>query len=132
MMGNDLLAICTNANFTAETLEEFAENKLETIRFRRADRSGRNQKPERDTAQLERWANIEAAGAAKIRQLVGLVEVLRQAEEALKLAYRFHHLQDPEVGSNELSDALCAALCQVVGDKGFQEWSEEVCPSDQD
>jgi len=45
---------------------------------------------------------------------------------ALQLAYRKHHLDDDNVGWEELSDALCHALCEAMGDEGFQRWSAEM------
>jgi len=53
---------------------------------------------------------------------------ISRTKAALQLAYRFHHMGDPDVGSNELGDALCDALCELMGDEGFQEWSKEVRP----
>jgi hypothetical protein len=42
--------------------------------------------------------------------------------EACKLAYRKHHLDDDRVGWVELSDALLDALCNDMGDEGFEMW----------
>jgi len=41
---------------------------------------------------------------------------------AVKLAYRKHHLDDRSVGWEELSDALFNTLCDAMGDIGFDEW----------
>jgi hypothetical protein len=41
---------------------------------------------------------------------------------ALKKAYRKHVQNDDRIGWNELGDVLCDALCEGIGDKGFQEW----------
>ena len=41
---------------------------------------------------------------------------------ACKLAYRKHHLNDDSIGWNELGDCLLDALCNEMGDEGFQEW----------
>lgn len=41
---------------------------------------------------------------------------------AVKLAYRKHHLDDPSVGWEELSNALFNTLCDAMGDVGFYEW----------
>jgi len=41
---------------------------------------------------------------------------------ACKLAYRKHHLNDDSIGWDELSDCLLDALCNEMGDDGFQEW----------
>jgi hypothetical protein len=50
---------------------------------------------------------------------------LRRAEALLRLCYRKHHMDDPSIGSNELSDALCNTLCEFMGDSEFQEWSHD-------
>ena len=42
--------------------------------------------------------------------------------DAVKMAYRKHHLDDPSVGWDELSDTLMMALCNEMGDKAFQDW----------
>ena len=44
----------------------------------------------------------------------------------LKMAYQKHALNDDSVGWDELTDELCNALCEVMGDKGFQDWLDEV------
>ena len=41
---------------------------------------------------------------------------------ACKLAYRKHHLNDESIGWEELGDCLLDALCNEMGDDGFQEW----------
>jgi len=46
--------------------------------------------------------------------------------DAVKMAYRKHHLDDPSVGWDELSDVLMIALCNEMGDKGFQSWLNQV------
>ena len=46
--------------------------------------------------------------------------------EALKLAYRKHCLGDDSIGWNELSDCLLDALCNELGDDGFQKWLASV------
>lgn len=45
---------------------------------------------------------------------------------AVKLAYRKHHLGDDSIGWDELSEALLNALCNSMGDEGFQAWLKEV------
>lgn len=46
-----------------------------------------------------------------------------QLVDVLKLAYRKWHLDDPDVGSEELSGILCDILCEAMTDKEFQKWS---------
>ncbi len=41
---------------------------------------------------------------------------------AVQKAYRKHHLNDPNIGWEELSDILFNSLCEVMTDKGFQSW----------
>lgn len=55
-------------------------------------------------------------------------DLIRQSDGLLavaKLAYRKHHLDDQNVGWDELSDRLCDALCNVMGDARFQAWLQE-------
>ena len=42
--------------------------------------------------------------------------------DAVKLAYRKHHLGDESIGWGELSECLLDALCNAMGDDGYQEW----------
>jgi len=50
--------------------------------------------------------------------------------DAVKMAYRKHVLDDPEVGWDELSDRLRLALCDAMEDEGFVKWLDEVNPAD--
>lgn len=51
-----------------------------------------------------------------------------QMLDALKFAYRKHHLDDESIGWDELSDVLLDALCEAIGDRAFQAWIDEVSP----
>jgi hypothetical protein len=51
-----------------------------------------------------------------------LVDPCRELLEACKMAYRKHHLNDQSIGWDELSEVLLNALCNTMGDKGFNEW----------
>lgn len=42
--------------------------------------------------------------------------------EAVKLAYRKHHLDDPDIGWDELSDKLGDALNNAMGADGYLAW----------
>ena len=42
--------------------------------------------------------------------------------EAVKLAYRKHHLGDDSIGWDELSEKLLDALCNTMGADGYLEW----------
>ena len=43
---------------------------------------------------------------------------------ACKMAYKKHQLDDDSIGWDELGEVLCSVLCEVMGDKEFQEWVE--------
>jgi hypothetical protein len=62
----------------------------------------------------------EAIGGLKIH--TDKLELL----DTVKLVYMKHCLNDPEIGWEELSDKLLNTLCNVMGDKGYQEWLEKV------
>lgn len=47
---------------------------------------------------------------------------------AAQMAYRKHVLNDESVGWHELEDTLLNALCEVMGDKGFAQWLDEIAP----
>lgn len=52
----------------------------------------------------------------------------RRADEIIKLAYRKLSMGDDSIGSNELGDEMANYLCDLMGDKGYQEWLESVSP----
>lgn len=45
---------------------------------------------------------------------------------ACKLAYRKHVLNDDSIGWSELGDILLDAICNEIGDNGYQKWLKEV------
>ena len=47
---------------------------------------------------------------------------LEVAENAVKAAYRKHHLGDESIGWDELATTLQCALCEIMGDSGYQQW----------
>lgn len=55
------------------------------------------------------------------------VEATRQKEllNVVKAAYLKHHCGQDNVGWNKLSDMMCDALCNAMGDVGFQRWLDE-------
>ena len=53
-------------------------------------------------------------------------EVQTQMLEALKMAYRKHHVEDERIGWDELSDVLCDALCNAMGNREYIEWSRDI------
>lgn len=46
--------------------------------------------------------------------------------EAVKLAYRKHHLGDDTIGWDELSDKLHNAICNAMGDRAYIEWMDSL------
>jgi hypothetical protein len=52
-------------------------------------------------------------------------EQIKSAVDAIKLAYRKHHLGDESVGWEELSDFLHNTMCNILGDEEYNEWVEE-------
>ena len=48
--------------------------------------------------------------------------------DAVKLAYRKHHMGDNSIGWDELSTTLHDALCYSLGDGGFCAWVETIEP----
>jgi len=45
---------------------------------------------------------------------------------AVQAAYRKHHLDDDRIGWDELGNILLDALCNQMGDGGYQAWLERV------
>jgi len=43
---------------------------------------------------------------------------------AVKMAYRKHHKDDPDIGWEELSEVLYHALAEVMGDDEFVKWNK--------
>jgi len=60
-------------------------------------------------------------GPAK-RDNATLIACTPELLEAVKLAYRKHHLDDPSIGWDELSEKLLDALCNAMGADGYLEW----------
>jgi hypothetical protein len=46
--------------------------------------------------------------------------------EAVKLAYRKHHIGDDRIGWDELSEVLLCAICNTIGDEEYNKWIREV------
>ncbi len=49
-----------------------------------------------------------------------------ELEEAVVMAYKKHHLDDPDIGWEELDDCLANAICNALGDEYFQSLNESV------
>lgn len=64
--------------------------------------------------------------AIKNGKKIRYLEPESQTLAALKLAYRKHHLSDESIGWDELSNVMLYALCEELGDAGFQQWLESV------
>ena len=50
--------------------------------------------------------------------------------DACKLAYRKHVLNDDSVGWDELGNCLLDAICNEIGDDGYQQWLQQVNSAD--
>jgi hypothetical protein len=61
-----------------------------------------------------------------IRHLQATLAVERASKvvllRVLQAAYLKHHVGIDDVGWNKLSDMMCDALCEAMGDRDFQEW----------
>ena len=62
---------------------------------------------------------LEIIAKAKYAEMEAENERLRSAAQ---FAYRKHHLDDPNIGWDELSDILYTALCESMGDNEFVKW----------
>lgn len=45
---------------------------------------------------------------------------------AVQMAYRKHHMDDESIGWEELDQILFDALCNSMGDCGYQKWMSEM------
>jgi len=45
--------------------------------------------------------------------------------DTIKMAYRKHHLDDPSIGWEELSDNMQNTMCEIMGDSSFCEFIEQ-------
>lgn len=45
---------------------------------------------------------------------------------AVLCAYVKHHMVDPEIGWDELSEILHDAICEAIGDDAFCEWVKRI------
>jgi len=50
--------------------------------------------------------------------------------ETLQKAYRYVHLADPDIGTQELANLLCDELCEIMGDEGFKGWLQALMEND--
>jgi hypothetical protein len=58
---------------------------------------------------------------------ISLIKVTRGSLlHAVQSAYHKHHLGDDSIGWDELSDIMCDALCNEMGNVGFQKWLKKV------
>jgi len=77
--------------------------------------------------QVARWMNrTEKAEFERDKALVCKLDLLRVVE----LAYRKHQLDDHTIGSCELGDRLCDAICNEVGASVFSAWVEGIDDGD--
>ena len=54
------------------------------------------------------------------------LEIQNQLIEAIKMAYRKHHLGHESIGEEELGNILLDALCNAIGSNEFHFWIMEV------
>lgn len=77
--------------------------------------------------QMKDYIGAQRSKIDKLEMIAETVSSDRDAlAEAVKLAYRKHHMGDEDVGWNELSDRLRDALCNSMGDVGYQRWVAEL------
>ena len=80
--------------------------------------------------------NLEAANKKLKEEIAGKpleadVELKKERDRllrAVQTTYRKHHLSDESIGWDELSDILLDALCESMGDVGYQKWLEALNP----
>ncbi|MDP3794227.1 MAG: hypothetical protein Q8R07_05795 [Candidatus Uhrbacteria bacterium] len=46
----------------------------------------------------------------------------KQVLHACMAAYAKHHIGKDDIGWGELGDILCDAICEALGDDGYQAW----------
>ena len=73
-------------------------------------------------AERDKFKGMYEVAIKRVAKLQGEVKGLI---EVMKLAYRKHHLNDPDIGWDELSDKLLDTLCNSMGNDGFQEWRDQ-------
>jgi hypothetical protein len=73
---------------------------------------------------VDKFRAIDASMADLDAPPAAPVPVLEENElvEAVKFAYRKHHLEDENIGWDELSDKLADALSNAMGPRGFADW----------
>ena len=49
----------------------------------------------------------------------------------LLMAYAKHHLDSPDIGWVELSDAMLCEICNTIGDDAFVEWGQRITKEEQ-
>ena len=49
-------------------------------------------------------------------------EAVEYLLKVVQAAYRKHHLDDYSIGWDELSEMMLNVLCNIMGDKEFNEW----------
>lgn len=69
--------------------------------------------------------HIQALESEHKKEVEWLREEKGELLEAVKLAYRKHHLGDDSIGWDELSQSLMNPLCNVLGDEGFRKFLDE-------
>jgi len=71
-------------------------------------------------------SEAQAEIAEKDQQVSELEKQTDYLLSIVKLAYRKHHLNDDSIGWNEFDDNLLEALCNTMGEDGYDKWIKEV------
>jgi hypothetical protein len=71
--------------------------------------------------QSYRWSGVQRPERAADQML-----------EALKLAYRKHSCGEESLGWTEVTDVILNAICEAIGDEGYQAWVETLDLRDND
>ena len=86
----------------------------------------RNAEFEAEVARLSGWKKRCIEEGEEVARLFKDKQALKERErvlvEAVKKAYRKHWLDDPDIGYAELGTVLMDALCNTLGDDGFNKW----------
>lgn len=83
------------------------------------------QKPMEITDSCDKWKPYAAEinnNNGPTGQIVALRYYNARLLYIVKRAYRKHVLNDDSIGWEELGDSMCNILCEVMTDRGFQDW----------
>ena len=77
-------------------------------------------------------SNIMWEASARLEEMNtrNSVMVSEQTIDALKMASRYA-CGDLTVGTDEITNILCDALCEIIGDEAYQKWSDSLSQQEQ-